>query len=49
MDRITNDPSSGSHSHPVSSNKITDLQYDIAVGRRCSKCKKFTEKCRCKK
>jgi hypothetical protein len=32
---------------PVASKKVTDLQYDIAVGRRCAKCKKKVEKCKC--
>lgn len=45
MDRITN--SEERHSQPVCTSKVTDLQYDIAVGRRCATCKKLTEKCTC--
>ena len=47
MDRITEQ--SGSHSQPVSSGKMTDLAYEIAVGARCARCKLCEEDCKCPK
>ena len=34
---------------PATRKRMTDVAYEIAVGVRCTKCKKKTEKCGCKK